>query len=58
MQWQPTSEQFRIAGCRELLSEMRGTYENAGAMVTKDVPPWTMAVGNPAREIKRRGRAE
>ena len=28
----------------------------AGAIVTKDVAPWRIAVGNPAREIKDRNR--
>ena len=31
-----------------------GAVVAAGAIVTKDVPPYTIAVGNPARPIKRR----
>ena len=35
-----------------------GAIVGAGAVVTKDVPPWMIAVGNPARAIKRREIAE
>ena len=33
-----------------------GVVIGAGAVVTKDVAPWRIAVGNPAREIKDRNR--
>ena len=33
-----------------------GTVIGAGAVVTKDIAPWRIAVGNPAREIKDRNR--
>lgn len=33
-----------------------GAVIGAGAIVTKDVAPWRIAVGNPAREIKDRNR--
>jgi acetyltransferase-like isoleucine patch superfamily enzyme len=29
----------------------------AGAVVSKDVPPWTVALGNPARVVEKRKRA-
>ena len=31
-----------------------GTVVGAGAVVTKDVEPWTVVGGNPAKVIKRR----
>ena len=31
-----------------------GAVVGAGSIVVKDVPPWTINVGNPAREIKKR----
>ena len=33
-----------------------GAVIGAGAVVTKDIAPWRIAVGNPAREIKDRNR--
>lgn len=31
-----------------------GVVVAAGAVVTKDVAPWTVVAGNPAKEIKKR----
>lgn len=31
-----------------------GSVIGAGAIVTKDIPPWSVAVGNPARVVKSR----
>ena len=35
-----------------------GAIVGAGAVVTKDLAPWMIAVGNPARAIKRRAVTE
>ena len=35
-----------------------GAIVDAGAVVTKDIAPWMIAVGNPARAIKRRAVTE
>ena len=35
----------------------RGSIISAGAVVTRDIPPWSIAVGAPARVIKRRDNA-
>ncbi len=35
----------------------RGSIIGAGAVVTSDIPPWSIAVGTPARVIKRRDNA-
>ncbi len=35
-----------------------GTVVGAGSVVSKDLPEWAVAVGNPARVIKRRQRSE
>lgn len=33
----------------------RGAVVGAGSVVTKDIPPFTVNVGNPAKTIRRRG---
>ena len=39
----------RMIGC-----DFEGQENDAGAVVTKDVEPWTVVGGNPAKFIKRR----
>ena len=34
----------------------KGAVIGAGSIVTKDVPPYDVVVGNPAKTIKKRGR--
>ena len=36
----------------------RGSVVGAGAVVTKDVPAWSVAAGNPARVVRTRTRSE
>lgn len=36
----------------------RGSIVAAGAVVTHDVPPWTVVAGNPAVVVKQRGSTE
>jgi maltose O-acetyltransferase len=33
----------------------RGSVVGAGSVVTRDVPPWSVAAGNPARVVRQRG---
>lgn len=46
------------SGCKILMGVTvgRGAVVGAGSVVTKDVPPYHVAVGNPAKTIKERGK--
>lgn len=48
------------AGCMILkgVTIGEGTVVGAGSVVTKDVPPWTIVAGNPARKIRELGEDE
>lgn len=36
----------------------KGSVNGAGSVVTKDIPPYSIAVGNPAKVVGQRGKTD